>query len=138
MYLKRQLHFKPKPPGYIKGSKWFKVAYPNSRVLRPKLVGNQLLFSLGLTVKRWLGISELFLPMPSNLDFSKVKEFTIIPKNGAFYLEISYEVELQQHDLNNNQVLYIDCLLILRWRHPRIYLAFPLLLESLILLNTSL
>jgi transposase len=46
--------------------------------------------------------------MPSNLDFSKVKEFTIIPKNGAFYLEISYEVQLQQHDLNNNQALSID------------------------------
>jgi transposase len=63
---------------------------------------------LGLTVKRWFGISEFFLPMPSNLDFSKVKEFTIIPKNGAFYLEISYEVQLQQHDLNNNQALSID------------------------------
>lgn len=69
LYLKRQLHFKPKAPGYLKGSKWFKVAYPNSGVLRPKLVGNQLLFSLGLTVKRWFEISEFFLPMPSNLDF---------------------------------------------------------------------
>jgi hypothetical protein len=46
--------------------------------------------------------------MPSNLDYSKVKEFTILPKNGAFYLEMSYEVELQQHDLDRSQALSID------------------------------
>ncbi|MFB8798576.1 MAG: transposase [Microcoleus sp.] len=108
LYRKGQLHFKPKPPGYLKGSKLFKVAYPNSGGLRPKLVGNQLKFSLGLTVRRWFGIPEFFLPMPSNLDFSKVKEFTILPKNGAFYLEMSYEVEKEQHNLDINQALSID------------------------------
>jgi putative transposase len=108
LYIKGQLHFKPKPPGYLKGSKLFKVAYPNSGGLRPKLVGNQLKFSLGLTVRRWFGISEFFLPMPSNLDFSKVKEFTILPKNGAFYLEMSYEVEKKQHNLDLGQALSID------------------------------
>jgi len=108
LYMKGQLHFKPKPPGYLKGSKLFKVAYPNSGGLRPKLVGNQLKFSLGLTVRRWFGIPEFFLPMPSNLDFSKVKEFTILPKNGAFYLEMSYEVEKEQHNLDINQALSID------------------------------
>ena len=46
--------------------------------------------------------------MPLNIDFSKIKEFTIIPKNGAFYLEMSYEVELQQHDLDHSQALSID------------------------------
>ncbi len=108
LYIKGQLHFKPQPPGYLKGSKLFKVAYPNSGCQRPKLVDNQLRFSLGLTVRRWFGVSEFFLPMPSNLDFSKVKEFTIIPKNGAFYLEISYEMELQKHHLDINQALSID------------------------------
>ncbi|WP_293275114.1 transposase [Microcoleus sp. PH2017_18_LLB_O_A] len=86
----------------------FKVAYPNSGGLRPKLVGNQLRFSLGLTVRRWFGVSEFFLPMPSNLDFSQVKEFTILPKNGYFYLEMSYEVEKQQHNLDIGQALSID------------------------------
>ncbi|TAG86838.1 MAG: transposase [Oscillatoriales cyanobacterium] len=108
LYLKGQLHFKPKPPGYLKGSKLFKVAYPNSGGLRPKLVGNQLRFSLGLTVRRWFGVDEFFLPMPSNLNFSKVKELTILPKNGAFYLETSYEVEKEQHNLDINQALSID------------------------------
>ncbi|MCC3412910.1 MAG: transposase [Microcoleus sp. PH2017_15_JOR_U_A] len=108
LYIKGQLHFNPKPPGYLKGSKLFKVAYPNSGGLRPKLVGNQLKFSLGLTVRRWFGIPEFFLPMPSNLNFSQVKEFTILPKNGAFYLEMSYEVEKKQHNLDIGQALSID------------------------------
>jgi putative transposase len=108
LYLKGQLHFKPKPPGYLKGSKLFKVAYPNSGGLRPKLVGNQLKLSLGITVRRWFGVSEFFLPMPSNINFSKVKEFTILPKNGAFYLEMSYEVEKKQHNLDVGQALSID------------------------------
>ena len=105
---KGQLHFRPKPPGYLQGSKLFKVAYPNSGGQRPTLINGQLRFALGLTVKRWFGVSEFFLPMPSNLDYSKVKEFTILPKNGAFYLDVSYEVEKQNHELDINQALSID------------------------------
>ena len=108
LHKKSQLHFRPKPPGYLKGSKLFKVAYPNSGGQRPTLIDGQLRFALGLTVKRWFGVSEFFLPMPSNLDYSKVKEFTILPKNGVFYLEMSYEVEKQKHDLDISQALSID------------------------------
>jgi putative transposase len=106
LYLKGELHFRPKPPSYLKGSKLFKVAYPNSGGQRPTLVDGQLRFSLGLTVRRWFGVSEFFLPMPSNIDYSKVKEFTILPKNGAFYLEMSYEQALEKHDIK--QALSID------------------------------
>jgi len=45
LYFKGQLHFMPKPPGYLKESKLFKVAYPNSGGLKPTLVNNQLRFS---------------------------------------------------------------------------------------------
>jgi putative transposase len=108
LYLKGELHFRPKAPGYLKGSKLFKVVYPNSGGQKPTLINGQLRFSLGLTVRRWFGISEFFLPMPSNIDYSKVKEFTILPKNGAFYLEMSYIVDKQKHDLDINQALSID------------------------------
>ncbi|QJB47114.1 RNA-guided endonuclease InsQ/TnpB family protein [Dolichospermum flos-aquae] len=108
LFLNGQLHFKPKAPGYLTGSKLFKVAYPNSGGQKPTLINGQLRFSLGLTVKRWFGISEFFLPMPSNIDIAHVKEFTILPKNGAFYLEMSYEVEKQNHVLDINQALSID------------------------------
>jgi putative transposase len=108
LFLKGELHFKPKAPGYLTGSKLFKVAYPHSGGQKPILIDGQLRFSLGLTVKRWFGLSEFFLPMPSNLDIAKVKEFTVLPKNGAFYLEMSYEVEKQNHVLDINQALSID------------------------------
>lgn len=108
LYFKGQLHFKPRPPDYLKGSKLFKVAYPNSGGQRPKITDGQIRFALGLTVKRWFGVSEFFLPMPSNIDYSKVKEFTILPKNGAFYLELSYEMNKRQHALDINQALSID------------------------------
>ncbi len=89
---KGQLSNKPKLPSYLKGSKLFKVAYPNSGGQKPKIVNGQLQFSVGLTVKRWFGIDSFKLPMPTNLDVTKVKEWTILPKNGAFYLEASYEL----------------------------------------------
>ncbi|AUB34320.1 Transposase [Nostoc flagelliforme CCNUN1] len=108
LYLKGEFNFRPKAPGYLKGSKLFKVAYPNSGGQKPTLINGQLRFSLGLTVRRWFGVSEFFLPMPSNIDYSRVKEFTILPKNGAFYLEMSYKVEKQKHDLDINQALSID------------------------------
>jgi len=108
LLLKGQLHFRPKIPDYLKGSKLFKVAYPNSGGQKPKLVDGTLRFSLGLAVKRWFGVSEFFLPMPSNVDYSQVKEFTILPKNGAFYLELSYEKPSIEHDLDIDQALAID------------------------------
>jgi len=89
MHFKGNLHFQPKAPAYLKGSKLFKVAYPNSGAQKPKLIDGMLRFSLGLTVRRWFGVSEFFLPMPSNLVMAAVKEFTILPKNGSFYLECS-------------------------------------------------
>jgi putative transposase len=108
LYAKGQLHFRPKPPGYLEGSKLFKVAYPNSGGQKPVLKDGMLRFSLGLTVKRWFGISEFFMPMPSNLDMKQIKEFTILPKNGAFYLECSYEIPTEKHDLDPKQALSID------------------------------
>lgn len=108
LHFKGQLHFKPKAPGYLKGAKLFKVAYPNSGGQKPKLVDGRLKFSTGLAVRRWFGLSEFYLPMPSNIDIAKVKEFTILPKNGAFYLELSYEVTAQVHQLDPKQALSID------------------------------
>ncbi|HAG85243.1 MAG TPA: transposase [Cyanobacteria bacterium UBA12227] len=109
LWFKGQLLSKPKPPSYLKGSKLFKVAYPNSGGQKPKIVDGQLQFSLGLTVKRWFGVDSFKLPMPTNLDASKIKEWTILPKNGAFYLEASYELPQEQTFLGlDDQALSID------------------------------
>ena len=108
-WFKGQLPNKPKPPSYLKGSRLFKVAYPNSGGQKPKLVDGQLQFSLGLTVKRWFGIDSFRLPAPSNLDIAKVKEWTILPKNGVFYLEASYEIPKQETFVGiDDQALAID------------------------------
>jgi putative transposase len=108
LYYQGGLSYRPNPPNYLEGSKLFKVAYPNSGGQKPVIKDGMLRFSLGLTVKRWFGVSEFFLPMPSNLDMAKVKEFTILPKNGAFYLECSYEIPKEKHDLDPKQALGID------------------------------
>lgn len=73
LYFQGQLPIKPKPPGYLKGSKLFKVAYPNTGGQKPRFLNGELQFSLGLTVRRWFGLSDFQLTMPSNLDYSKVK-----------------------------------------------------------------
>ena len=65
-FFAKNLHFKPKPPSYLKGSKLFKVAYPNCGAGKPSLSEESIRFPLGVTVKRWFGIKEFFLPMPSN------------------------------------------------------------------------
>lgn len=108
LFFRGELEDKPKAPGYRIPGGLFKVAFPNIGAGKPSLVNGMIRFPLGLQVKRWFGLKEFFLPMPSNLDFAKVKEFTILPKNGAFYLEFSYELEKVETELDINQALSID------------------------------
>jgi transposase len=70
--------------------------------------GRMLISKFDLIYEESVSKSLLAQSMPSNIDYSKVKEFTILPKNGAFYLEMSYEIEKQKHELDINQALSID------------------------------
>jgi putative transposase len=109
LFFKGQLDQKPKPPSYRKSGGLFKVAYPNVGAGKPSLTSNGLIrFPLGLTINRWFQVKEFFLPLPINLDLNKVKEFTILPKNGEFYLECSYETEKVSVESDINQALSID------------------------------
>lgn len=109
LFLKGELEQKPKPPQYRDSGGLFKVAYPNTGAGKPTITSEGLIrFPLGLQIKRWFSVKEFFLPLPINLDFQKVKEFTILPKNGEFYLECSYEVEPVNIQLDINQALSID------------------------------
>lgn len=109
LFFKGELEQKPKPPKYRDSGGLFKVAYPNTGAGKPTITSEGLIrFPLGLQIKRWFGIKEFFLPLPINLDFQKVKEFTILPKNGEFYLECSYEVEPVNIQLDIKQALSID------------------------------
>lgn len=108
LFFQGELDQIPKPPSYRESGGLFKVAFPNAGAGKPTLVDGMIRFPLGLQVKRWFSLKEFFLPLPKNLDFSKVKEFTILPKNGAFYLECSYLMEKVETNLDENQALAID------------------------------
>ncbi len=108
LFFKGELDQKPKPPNYRTSGGMYKVAYPNTGAGKPILVDGLIRFPLGLQINRWFQVKEFFLPLPINLDFTRVKEFTILPKNGEFYLECSYEVQPVAINLDVNQALSID------------------------------
>ncbi|MGD1701536.1 hypothetical protein [Dapis sp. BLCC M229] len=86
-FSRTELVQKPKPPKYRKKDGLAVVSYPARWV---KLVDGMLKFPLGKQVKAWFGIDHFLLPMPSNLDFEKIKEYRFVPRNRCFYLEFVY------------------------------------------------
>lgn len=108
LFFKGELDQIPSPPNYRESGGLFKVTFPNVGAGKPTLQGDMIRFPLGLQVNRWFGIKEFFLPLPTNLEFGSVKEFTILPKNGAFYLECSYALKKVETDLDPAQALGID------------------------------
>ena len=102
---KGELEQKPKPPKYRKSGGLFTVTYPKRWL---KLVDNEIRFPLGTQVKAWFGISEFFLPMPSNLDWGVIKEIRILPRNGAFYAEFVYSMQTESCQLNPSKALGLD------------------------------
>jgi len=108
MFFRGELEEMPKAPDYRDSGGLFKVSFPNTGAGKPTLEDGMIRFPLGLQVKRWFGLKEFFLPLPANLDFDKVKEFTILPKNGAFHLECSYITPKVETNLDKDQALGID------------------------------
>ena len=53
-------------------------------------------------------LDAFYLPMPSNLDYKGIREFRILPKNGCFYIEFVYKLEVIKSDVNPDFVLGID------------------------------
>ncbi len=102
---KWKLEQKPKPPKYRKSGGLFTVTYPKRWL---KLNAGMIRFPLGNQVKAWFGISEFFLPMPSNLDWKVVREIRIIPRNDAFYAEFVYPVQAKYYQLDPAKALGLD------------------------------
>jgi putative transposase len=73
-----------------------------------KLKADSLRFPLGSKIKAWFGLDAFYMPMPSNLDYKSIKEYRILPRNGAFYLELVYKVEPVKVDIDSSKVLGID------------------------------
>lgn len=100
-----ELEQKPKPPKYRKPGGLFTVTYPKKWL---KLKDNKIRFPLGKQVKAWFGISEFFLPIPTNLKWESIKEVRILPRNGCFYAEFVYQQTTQLQRLDPIKALGID------------------------------
>jgi putative transposase len=95
----------PRPPAYRTSGGMFIVTYPKKWL---KLIEGKVRFPLGQQVKAWFGISEFWLPMPTNLEWSKIKEVRILPRNGCFYSEFVYETAVEKPVLDSSKCLGID------------------------------
>lgn len=102
---KGELDQKPKAPKYRKSGGLFTVTYPKRWL---KLNDGLIRFPLGNQVKAWFGISEFFLPMPSNLDWKAIREIRILPRNGAFYAEFVYPIQIETYQLDPAKALGLD------------------------------
>ena len=103
----RQGEFKNQPriPNYSKKGGLATVSYPKQAL---KLGNNKIRVPLGKTCERWFGLDSFYIPMPSNLDFTKIKELRILPKNKCFYFEFVYNKEIEISKLNQDNALIIN------------------------------
>ena len=100
-----ELQQKPQFPNYRKSGGMHLVTFPKRSL---KLINGQIRFPLGLQVKAWFGIKEFFLPMPTNIEFERIKEVRILPRNRELYLELVYEVTNIVSEVNKANFLSID------------------------------
>jgi IS605 OrfB family transposase len=95
----------PRLPGYRK-SGLASITFPRADI---KLKNGLLRFPLGGKVKTWFGLDAFYLPMPSNLKFSDLREIRILPRNQCFYAEFVYKMpDIQTPVVNKDNVLGID------------------------------
>ncbi|MBN3922893.1 transposase [Nostoc sp. NMS4] len=102
---KGDLSQKPKVTNYRKPGGLFTVTYPKRWL---KLKDNFIRFPLGNQVKTWFGITDFYLPLPSNLDWAEIKEVRILPRNTCFYAEFVYQQKNEVVNLDQSRVLGID------------------------------
>ena len=75
-----ELANKPKFPKYRKRG-LFQISYPKRWL---KLTEQCVRVPLGKSCKVWFGISQIYLPFPSNLDWDSIKELQVVPRAGYF------------------------------------------------------
>lgn len=81
LWRKGELSEKPKPPSYRTSNGLFQITYPKRWL---KLVDGQVRMPMGTACKVWFNLPEIFIPFPTNLDWSKVRELQIVPRAGYF------------------------------------------------------
>ena len=104
-YREGKIADRPRIPNYRKKGGLALVSYPKQAL---KLKDGLIRVPLGKTCKRWFGLDSFYIPMPSNLDFTDIKELRILPRNKCFYFEFVYKKEMQQACLNPDNLLGVD------------------------------
>lgn len=102
---KGELENRPRLPKYRKKGGLGTITYPKQAL---RLKGENVSFPLGNKVKAAFGVDCFLLPFPTNIDFNKIREIRILPRNGCFYVEWVYKLEPQKIELNKSKVLGID------------------------------
>ena len=104
-YRQGELDSRPGIPNYRKRGGLATVTYPKQAL---KLKYGKIRVPLGKTCKRWFGLDSFYILMPSNLDFEKIKELRILPRNKCFYFEFVYDRKINVPKLNQDNALMID------------------------------
>lgn len=115
------LEYKPKFPNYrVKGGLHL-IAYPKQALgkkltngrsvaggILPKRSSFNISIPLGARVKSWFGLKSFTIPMPTNLNYADIREFRVLPRNGAFYAEFVYKTNIDKATVDPTKVLGID------------------------------
>ncbi len=105
LWRKGELPDKPKLPKYRKRG-LFQISYPKRWL---KLTDQGVRIPLGKSGKVWFNLSEVFVPFPSNLDWSVIKELQIVPRAGYFdAVWITKAEQNNSYPLDIEKVLSID------------------------------
>jgi putative transposase len=109
-YQNGELENYPRLPNYRKKGGLGVITYPKQAL---RLKGDNARIPLGLKVKAVFKVDSFLLPFPTNLDFTKIRELRILPRNGCFYVEWVYKLEPMYGrstatSLHKDKVLGID------------------------------
>ncbi|MBP0021492.1 MAG: transposase [Cyanobacteria bacterium SBLK] len=104
-YLNREVENRPRLPKYRKKGGLGTITYPKQAL---RLKEDKVKIPLGRKVKAVFRVDSFLLPFPTNLDFKKIREIRILPRNGCFYVEWVYKLEAEQIELDKDKVLGID------------------------------
>jgi len=81
LWRRGELPNRPKPPNYRQSGGLFQLSYPKRWL---KFVDGRVRVPLGQSIKAWFGLSEVWIPFPSNLDWGRIKELQIVPRAMNF------------------------------------------------------
>lgn len=106
LWYRGALEEKPKAPNYRTSDGLFQLSYPKRWL---KLTDKGVRVPMGTACKVWFQLPEIFIPFPSNLDWSDVKELQIVPRAGYFdAVWVCKGQPVPAYALDPNRTLSID------------------------------